>query len=52
LSQNQPFCDGAHAGTKFEPIFFVATKELNFLCLCKKTKDSPYCDKAHKKLEF
>lgn len=49
LSKNQPFCDGSHEGTKFEPIKFTATQSLNILCLCKRSKNGPFCDNEHKK---
>ena len=50
-SKNQPYCDGAHKGTSFQPLEFklVATKRVA-LCLCKRTANAPYCDGAHKKL--
>lgn len=51
-SQNQPFCDGSHAGTDFEP------KKLEIiesgwvaLCQCKKTERAPYCDGTHSRLD-
>ncbi len=48
-SANQPFCDGSHKGTDFEPISFNAEKtEKAFLCGCKKTANSPFCDGSHK----
>lgn len=47
-SKNQPFCDGSHAGTSFEPVAFVAeTTGTVTLCGCKKTDDGPYCDGSH-----
>ncbi len=47
-SKNQPFCDGSHAGTSFEPVPFVAEKTGTMsLCGCKKTDDGPHCDGAH-----
>ena len=49
-SKNQPFCDGAHAGTEFTPLAFTAEKDGKaFLCTCKATAGSPFCDGAHKK---
>jgi len=50
-SQNQPFCDGSHADTAFEPIEFTldASKRVA-LCQCKHTGDSPFCDGSHSKL--
>ena len=51
LSSNQPFCDGSHEGTSFNPVEFKLTEKKNVsLCLCKRTKNSPYCDGEHKTL--
>lgn len=49
LSDNQPFCNGAHKGTKFVPNVFVAeeTKSAH-LCQCKHTGNEPFCDGSHK----
>lgn len=51
LSDNQPFCNGAHKGTDFSPLVFVAeeTKSVG-LCTCKQTKNPGFCDGAHKNL--
>lgn len=51
LSDNQPFCNGAHKGTGFTPLVFVAeeTKTVS-LCTCKKTSNPGFCDGAHKQL--
>ncbi len=50
-SANQPFCDGSHAGTEFQPQKFTLEKERTvFLCGCKYTNKSPYCDGSHKSL--
>lgn len=36
-SKNQPFCDGSHEGTDFQPVAFTAEKsEKVYLCGCKK----------------
>jgi len=49
LSLNQPFCDGAHAGTGFSPVRFTAQNtDTYYLCQCKLTDESPLCDGAHK----
>lgn len=43
-SADQPWCDGSHEGTGFEPITFVAPiSGLFFMCGCKKTENPPYC---------
>ncbi|MFM1891777.1 MAG: putative thiamine pyrophosphate-containing protein YdaP [Pseudomonadota bacterium] len=48
-SQNQPFCDGSHAGTGLEPMAFTADRDDKyFFCLCKRTRRPPLCDGAHK----
>lgn len=48
-SQNQPFCDGSHAGTSFTPKAFVAEEYGEaWLCQCKHTKNPPFCDGSHK----
>ena len=47
-SQNQPFCDGSHHGTKFKPMLFQLKKSRNCrLCNCKATGSGPYCDDSH-----
>jgi len=46
-SQNQPFCDGSHAGTSFKPVAFKAENEDAYLCMCKHTKNPPFCDGSH-----
>jgi len=50
-SANQPFCDGSHQGTPFEPLGFKADKGgPAFLCACKQTGNAPYCDGTHAKV--
>jgi len=49
-SKNQPYCDGSHAGTSFQPMAYTAKdgeKKLK-LCLCRRTKKPPFCDGIHK----
>lgn len=49
-SQKQPFCDGSHKETGFQPVKFSAEKtETVYLCGCKKTAKSPFCDGTHNK---
>lgn len=50
-SSNQPWCDGSHKGTVFEPVPYTArrTRQIQ-LCSCKLTKKGPFCDAAHTKL--
>lgn len=51
-SSKQPFCDGSHKGTGFEPRKFEVQKEGRVkLCLCKHTKsDKGFCDGSHNSL--
>jgi len=43
-SANQPWCDGSHAGTDFEPIAFEAPISGEFhMCGCKQSENKPYC---------
>ena len=49
-SYKQPFCDGSHKGSEFNPIIYKAglTKKI-FFCACKQTNDQPFCDGSHNK---
>jgi CDGSH-type Zn-finger protein len=47
LSKTQPFCDGAHKGTPFRPVRFIARGPSALLCGCKTTSSPPYCDLSH-----
>ena len=50
-SAQQPFCDGSHAGTDFQPQPFEITEKKRYaLCQCKHTNGAPFCDGAHNKL--
>ncbi len=50
-SKNQPFCDGAHAGSDFKPKSFVAESDGDaYLCACKHSKNLPFCDGSHVQL--
>jgi mannose-6-phosphate isomerase-like protein (cupin superfamily)/CDGSH-type Zn-finger protein len=51
-SAKQPFCDGSHKGSGFEPVKYVAAvdgEEVLF-CGCKHTATPPFCDGAHSNL--
>lgn len=49
-SRTQPFCDGSHHGTKFQPTAFSIQKEREYaLCQCKMCKKGPFCDNSHLK---
>ena len=50
-SNTQPFCDGSHTGTTFEPVDYVATKTGRvMMCGCKRSKKGAICDGAHNNL--
>jgi CDGSH-type Zn-finger protein len=50
-SAKQPFCDGSHKTTSFQPLRFVAETTGTFnLCGCKATDDKPFCDGTHNML--
>ena len=50
-SKNQPFCDGSHKGSEFNPVKFSLTEKAKvFLCGCKHTATPPFCDGTHKSL--
>ena len=50
-SKRQPFCDGSHQGTKFEPLqFSIQEKRTYYFCRCKRTKTAPFCDGTHNTL--
>ncbi len=47
-SKNQPFCDGSHEVTDFEPQDFEITERKRVaLCRCKQTGNEPFCDGTH-----
>lgn len=47
-SENQPYCDGSHKGTEFNPVKTEIEKEKNYAwCACKKTGNQPFCDGSH-----
>lgn len=51
-SKRQPFCDGSHAGTDFQPVAYTpqeAREEVLF-CGCKQTCQKPFCDGSHNNL--
>ena len=50
-SAKQPFCDGSHQGTGFEPVKYVPEADGEvLLCACKYTKTTPICDGSHNNL--
>ena len=47
-SQNQPYCDGKHAGTGFVPKIEVIEEAKKVAwCGCKHSGNAPFCDGAH-----
>lgn len=51
-SRNQPFCDGSHHGTKFQPLRFSIKKEREYkLCQCKMCAKGPFCDDSHQNIK-
>lgn len=51
-SKQQPYCDGSHIGTGFQPLRHVAQDcgEEALLCACKHTCTPPHCDGSHNAL--
>lgn len=50
-SDNQPFCDGSHAGTDFSPKSFTVEEDGEvYLCQCKQTGNAPFCDGTHQEV--
>lgn len=48
-SKSQPFCDGSHVGTSFNPKVIVSDEDGDaYLCACKHTANAPFCDGTHK----
>lgn len=50
-STNQPFCDGSHKESTFQPVKFEVTTERRVaLCNCKHSDKPVWCDGSHKAL--
>jgi CDGSH-type Zn-finger protein len=48
LSKSQPFCDGSHKETGFEPVKYVAEDDVMVaFCGCKRSRHMPHCDDTH-----
>ena len=51
-SKSQPFCDGSHTGTSFNPRVIVSDEDGEaYLCACKHTGNTPFCDGTHKQFK-
>lgn len=51
-SANQPWCDGSHAGTGFQPVALAVDEPSKVpLCMCKHTGNQPRCDGSHTSLD-
>ena len=47
-SAKQPFCDGSHAGTDFQPVAYTADAARKvYFCGCKVSAKAPLCDGSH-----
>ncbi len=50
-SKSQPFCDGSHQGTEFNPVEYKSEKNGTvYFCGCKHTGNGVLCDGSHQKL--
>ena len=44
-SKKQPFCDGSHKGSSFEPLKYDASENKTaYFCTCTATGNKPFCD--------
>lgn len=51
-SAKQPFCDGSHKGSEFNPVKYTAgASKKVFFCGCKHSSNTPLCDGSHAKLD-
>lgn len=47
-SARQPFCDGSHKGSAFQPVAYKAEEDATlYFCGCKRTGGRPFCDGTH-----
>ena len=50
-SDSQPFCDGSHKDTQFQPLAYEADADKTlYFCGCKQTLNKPFCDGTHNSL--
>ena len=51
LNKEGAYCNASHKGSGNAPLSFTAEKTGDaYLCMCKQTKNPPYCDGTHSKL--
>lgn len=49
-SKSQPFCDGSHSGSGYNPVKYEAKESKTvYFCGCKGTKNGVLCDGSHSK---
>jgi len=50
-SKKQPWCDGSHSGTSYNPVkISIPETKTAYLCTCKQTDTPGFCDGSHKAL--
>jgi CDGSH iron-sulfur domain-containing protein 3 len=50
-SKSQPFCDGSHKGSEFNPVKYTADESKTvYFCGCKHSGKGALCDGTHKSL--
>jgi CDGSH-type Zn-finger protein len=50
-SASQPFCDGSHAGSGFQPVEYRAAQDGTvYFCGCKHNAGGVLCDGSHSRL--
>ncbi len=50
-SKSQPFCDGSHKGSEFNPLKYTANENKTvYFCGCKNSSNGALCDGSHKSL--
>jgi CDGSH-type Zn-finger protein len=50
-SKAQPFCDGSHKTTSFQPVRHQAAETMPvYFCGCKRSEHKPLCDGTHSRL--
>jgi len=52
-SVRQPYCDGSHKGTAFNPLPYMPVKSGQaYFCACKASFNPPLCDGSHNRLKW